>query len=56
MKSKSHIFVFCQLEEPTNVYNRIIKSSPFLISLSYHEVSKSFWILRGEKKNMNDEE
>ena len=41
--------MFCQLEEPTNGYNRIIESSPFFISLSNHKVSKRFWILRGEK-------
>ena len=32
--------VFCQLEEPTNGYDRIIKSSPFLISLSNHSLEK----------------
>ena len=32
--------VFCLLEEPTNGYDRIIKSSPFLISLSNHSVEK----------------
>ena len=42
IKSKSHNYlrVFCQLEEPTNGYNRIIKSSPFLISLSNHSLEK----------------
>ena len=32
--------VFCQLEEPTNRYDRIIKSSPLLISLSNHRLEK----------------
>ena len=35
-----YLRVFCQLEEATNGYNRIIKSSPFLISLSNHSLEK----------------
>ena len=42
IKSKSHNYlsVFCQQEKPTNGFNRIIKSSPFLISLSNHSLKK----------------
>ena len=44
--------VFCQLEEPTNGYDRIIKSSPFLISFSNHSLEKFLDFKRWKKNSV----